>query len=268
MTEPKSASGMLPVVAVDVGNSRIKFGLFEHPAAPAALPHPQRTLTLKTENWEPVEIAIWLAPLGPCDLSWQVASVNRPTAERIENWIASEGASDRWVRLRHSELPLSLDVEQPEAVGMDRLVAAVAANRIRPPERPAIVVDLGTAITVDVVSSEGSFRGGAILPGVALSARALHEYTDLLPELEMQTLEEPPRALGTSTRGALASGIYWGAVGAMKMLIDQLSRDLDAEPFVVLSGGAAAHVAQLVGPTVCYEPHLVLAGIVLASLRP
>ena len=65
------------------------------------------------------------------------------------------------------------------------LLAAVAANRIRTADRPAVIVDLGTAITVDLVSSDGAFQGGAILPGIEMSARALHDYTDLLPRIEM-----------------------------------------------------------------------------------
>ena len=108
-------------------------------------------------------------------------------------------------------------------VGIDRLLAAVAANRLRNPKRPAVIVDLGTAITVDLVDAEGVFRGGAILPGIAISARAMHDYTDLLPHIPMAELEEPPPALGRATVPAMRSGLYWGAVGAVRELIERLA---------------------------------------------
>ena len=99
---------------------------------------------------------------------------------------------------------------------------------MRPPGRPAVVIDVGTAITVDLVSAEGAFLGGAILPGIAMSARALHEFTDLLPLVDMSELAAPPPALGDSTEAAMRSGLFWGAVGAVRQLIEQLAGDAPA----------------------------------------
>ena len=96
--------------------------------------------------------------------------------------------------------------------GIDRLVDAVAANRLRKSHRPAAIVDVGTAITVDLVAADGAFLGGSILPGIALSARALHEFTDLLPLVDVGELVEPPPALGTDTEAAMRSGLFWGAM--------------------------------------------------------
>ncbi len=96
-------------------------------------------------------------------------------------------------------------------VGIDRLVDAVAVNRLRDAGRPAVVVDVGSAITVDLVSRDGAFLGGAILPGIAMSARAIHEFTDLLPLVEMSELIAPPPVLGTATAPAMESGLFWGA---------------------------------------------------------
>jgi type III pantothenate kinase len=107
-------------------------------------------------------------------------------------------------------------------VGIDRLLDAVAANRLRHPAAPAVVVDVGTAITVDLVAADGSFQGGAILPGIAMSARALHAFTDLLPLVDVRELSSPPPPLGTSTVAALQSGLFWGAVGAIRQLLEIL----------------------------------------------
>ncbi|MCE9548576.1 MAG: type III pantothenate kinase, partial [Planctomycetia bacterium] len=109
----------------------------------------------------------------------------------------------------------------------------------------------------------GTFCGGAIVPGIGTSARALHEVTDLLPDLKIATLDEPPPPLGKNTHEAIASGLFWGAVGAMRTLIEQLSAGLKAEPLVLLTGGAAEEVAGLLPGRVRHEPHLILAGIAL-----
>jgi type III pantothenate kinase len=145
------------------------------------------------------------------------------------------------------------------------LLDAVAANRLRDPQRPAVVVDVGSAITVDLVSSDGAFLGGAILPGIAMSARALHEFTDLLPLIEMAELTVPPPALGTSTVPAMRSGLFWGAVGAIRQLTEQLSDSASGQPQIFLTGGAGPAVAQLLGQSAEHVPHLTLAGIVYAA---
>jgi type III pantothenate kinase len=151
---------------------------------------------------------------------------------------------------------------------MDRLASAVAVNRLRDPARPAIVIDLGSAITVDLVSAAGEFLGGAILPGIGMSARAMHQFTDLLPLSAMTELTDPPPALGTSTAAAMRSGVYWGAVGAMRELVARLSQGRDV-PQVFLTGGAAPSVAELIsnadGQPAVYVEHLTLAGIAIAA---
>ncbi len=166
--------------------------------------------------------------------------------------------------LSHHDLPLAVRVPEPDRVGIDRLLGAVAANRLRDRERPAIVIDLGSAMTFDLISADGAFLGGAILPGVGMSARALHDFTDRLPQIPMDELAEPPPPLGTSTGEAMRSGLYWGAVGAMRELIvrlrDALGTD-NRQPQVFLTGGAAPIVAQFLPGDATYVPHLVLGGI-------
>src|SRR6185295_3956598 len=110
-------------------------------------------------------------------------------------------------------------VEEPARVGIDRLLAALAANHLRRPERAAIVADLGTAITVDLLSENGTFEGGAILPGIGMSSRALAEQTDALPRVAIEPSQGTPTSLGKSTEAAIRSGLYWGTIGAMSELI-------------------------------------------------
>jgi type III pantothenate kinase len=114
--------------------------------------------------------------------------------------------------LQWNDFSLRIAVEQPSRVGRDRLAAAVAAVTLKSADRPAVVVDAGSAVTVDLVAASGEFLGGAILPGWRAMSQALSAVTDALPAVSELPLDPPPPALGTSTERALASGLYWGTV--------------------------------------------------------
>ncbi len=265
-----------PLIAVDIGNSQIKLGRFDEAPAADSLPEPDSTLQLDTDHWDPLEIALWLAPYRPADLCWRIASVHGDATAKMAAWLVADGAEQSTQVLRHDLLPLKIQLPDPGVVGIDRLLGAVAANCLRDSSRPAIVVDLGTAITIDVVAADGSFQGGAILPGIGMSTRALTQYTHQLPDIGLTELIDPPPALGTSTHEAITSGIYWGAIGAVRLLMERMSAELIAGQSgeesaagaaqIFLTGGAAHSVAEHFGEGARYEPNLILAGLVLGSL--
>jgi type III pantothenate kinase len=207
---------------------------------------------------------------------WWIGSVHRPSATRLIDWLRTHRPDDSVTLLAAGDLPLAVALERPDMVGIDRLLDALAADRLRQPHRPAVVVDVGSAITVDLVSPEGAFLGGSILPGIAMGARALHEFTDMLPLLDVSDLSAPPPALGTGTVEALQSGLFWGAIGAIRQLIAELTGSLPAhagmpdrgEAEIFLTGGASPAVAGLLGRQARHVPHLTLAGIALASVEP
>lgn len=255
-----------PLVAVDVGNSRLKFGLFDA-ADGDRLPAPTRWLDVAPDAQPLDQLAEWLLPHAVGEVSWWIASVNRHHATLLLDWLRRQQRGLAITLMASGDLPLSIAVPRPDMVGIDRLVGAVAANCLRQADRAAIVVDLGTAITVDLISPAGAFRGGAILPGISMSARAMHEFTDLLPLLDMASLAEPPAPVGAATAEAMKSGLFWGAVGGARELIQRMSSELTQPPQVLLTGGAAPSVAGLLAADACYEPHLVLAGIALSAGR-
>ena len=117
-------------------------------------------------------------------------------------------------------------------------------NRLRTPGHPAIVVDLGTACTVDFVSADGAFEGGAILPGTTLSAAALHTGTATLPQLTTENIDASPTVVGKSTQAAIASGIYWGLVGAVRELIARISDESTETPQLFITGGEAERLVR------------------------
>lgn len=257
-----------PLVAVDVGNSRVKFGLFPSPPTNDSLnlPAPAATLDLRVgaEPWSKLDE--FLGARSAASVAWHIGSVQRQTASQLVDQLKERGAT-RITLLTSHDLPLAIRLPQPDRVGIDRLLGAVAADHLRAPHKPAVVVHVGTAITVNLVDSTGAFRGGAILPGIAMSARALHEFTDLLPLIDMQSLADAPPAIGESTVPAMTSGLYWGAVGGVKQLIELFGREAGGEPDVFLTGGAAPSVAKNFPGTVRCEPHLILGAIALVASR-
>jgi type III pantothenate kinase len=264
------------LVAADVGNARIKLGLFAGSAR--GLPEPRRTLSLSVKEPEIGQIGPWLADDAGTELSWTITSVNGPAAARLMDWLKQHRPTDHVTLLAHGDLSLEVRLPRPDMVGIDRLVNAVAVNRLREPARPAIIVDAGSAITVDLVSADGAFLGGAILPGIEMSARALHEFTDRLPMVDFSRLTAPPLALGTDTASAIESGVFWAAIGAIRQLVARQCESAGpsraegwggsstATPTdVFLTGGTGAIVAELLGPHTRYFPDLTLSGIALAA---
>ena len=254
------------LMAVDVGNSSVKLGWFDArtPKVPN-YPMPLKVAQVPTGQALPAEM---FSELGETDLLiWYVASVHREGEAALRGWVRSKRPFDDYHLLAHDKLPLRIEVDFPERVGMDRLAAAIAANERRSPRRPAIVVDTGTAITVDLVSHHGVFLGGAILPGFRLAAQALAEGTDQLPLAVYGEGEEPPAALGKNTDGALRSGQFWGTVGAVREIIERLSADLSDPPEVFVTGGDLKKLTPYVAASAQFVPHMVLSGIMAAQRR-
>ena len=185
--------------------------------------------------------------------------------ESSKSGVTTHRPADVYAQLSHSQLPIKIALGAPERVGLDRLVAAVAANRLRSQTRPAVVIDSGTAITVDLLDASGTFQGGAIMPGFALAARALADHTDRLPCIE-KSLQDPPAAIGKATEDAIRSGLFYGCVGGVKELIREYTKELGIDPQVFIAGGDSRLLAPLIEGSVFVED-LVLQGIVAAVDR-
>jgi type III pantothenate kinase len=190
-------------------------------------------------------------------ITWWAVSVNQSGLSRLTSCLAEIRPNDRVEQLVHLDSPIELRIDAPDKVGMDRVAAAVAANSMREPNKAALIVDSGTAITVDVVDRAGRFLGGAIMPGVGVAAFALDERTDALPRII--PLDSPPPSIGTNTEDAIRSGLFWGTFGGVKELVDRHRSRLDGEADLFLTGGAAVWSQLLEGATLV--PGLTLAGV-------
>jgi len=271
-------SASMGYLAIDVGSSRVKLGLFPSagecsvgkpasslPIAAPRLPQPSETLTVPHDDhamlW--TKLGAWLETVCPPGAPGYIASVHPESLTLIQEMFAH-----RLQVLTTADLPITVRVDQPDRVGIDRLLNAVAVNRLRKADCPALVVDLGTACTVDLIAPDGAFAGGAILPGLALSAGALHTGTASLPQLTAEDFQAVPPAIGKSTQAAISAGIYWGMIGAARELLIRMAEDCSIEPQLFVTGGGAPLLALHLAtdyPSLRHLPGLVLSGIALVA---
>lgn len=147
-------------------------------------------------------------------------------------------------------------MDNPREVGPDRIVNAAAAHRLY--GGPLIVIDLGTAITFDVVSAGGDYLGGAIAPGIAIATEALFNRTAMLPRVE---LVRPRKAIGRNTITAMQSGIVFGYVGLIEGMVDRIRQEMEGEVKVIATGGYAELLAQQTPVIQIVNPDLTLIGL-------
>lgn len=262
------------IIACDVGNSRVKYGLFRQRDLPVEQgdPLPSCVATQVVPRGDSVDWAEFRAQVDVDSSTAKfvgiIAGTDRKGVAAAQDDWPRDWASEPTVVERPDSLPVDVRLPEPSKVGIDRLLNAIAANVLRSRHAPAIVVDSGTATTVDAVDAEGAFRGGVILPGFELSARALHRYTALLPLIEIEEIApDGPPPLGRETRSALHSGLYWGQLGAVRELITRLSADESiaggAPPAVYLTGGGATLLKAHL-PNAEWKPYLSLQGLACA----
>jgi len=246
-------------IVADLGNSRLKWGLISPDGRLGA------TIALPTDDPTALASAWQAQGWTGAETSWSIASVNPPLADRLESFLVDqEVKAIRWYRSAY-DVGVSHDLEQPSLTGADRALAVVGALGLRGGRGPGLVVSCGTAITVERISSEGVWQGGAIAPGMGPMAKALHLLTAQLPEVTLRNVPEP---YGRSTVPAIEAGVFWGVVGTIRELLIRQSIGLEVEPWLIWTGGDAAAFAPLVGwPGASIVTHLVLEGLRIEDAR-
>ena len=151
---------------------------------------------------------------------------------------------------------IKIRTDNPREVGADRIVNSVAAYHLY--GGPAIVVDFGTATTFDVVSAQGEYLGGAIAPGIGISAEALFLRASKLSRVE---LERPKRAIGKNTVESMQSGLIFGYAGLVEGMVARLKRELGQSAHVIATGGLARIVASEISCIDAINDQLTLEGL-------
>jgi len=242
------------LLGIDVGNTHTVLGVYE-----AGRWHAWRVHTnpARTEDEHYILLRSLLqaegltAPITGVAICSVVPALEEPLRQLARRWLGCEPLFVSAVL----DLGIRVDYEPPSAVGADRLANAVAGVHYF--GMPVIVVDFGTATTLDAVSREGIYVGGAILPGVELMLESLAGRTARLPRVALEGACHP---IGKSTPESLRSGVILGSVGAIEHLVRLFKQELGDAP-VVATGGLAARVAPHCPSIQHVEPMLTLEGL-------
>jgi type III pantothenate kinase len=254
------------LLVVDVGNTQTHFGVF--PRGEDVVSEHWRFATVRESTSDELGAALSnllaLRGLGFDDINSSIVSSTVP--QLSEQWTAM---ARRY--LGHEMLVVGptirtgmpIRIDNPREVGADRLVNSVAAyERVKD---ACVVVDFGTAITYDAVSSAGEYLGGIISPGAEISIDALYERAAKLPKIE---LAEPRSLIGKSTVDAIRSGIVFGFAGQVEGIVKRLRAELGVDTHVIATGGLANSLVPFVRETIDeVDDLLTLVGLRLIWLR-
>jgi type III pantothenate kinase len=248
------------LLAIDVGNTNLVFALVKDGEIRARwriATDPRRTAD---------QYAVWLYQLLELE-SYEIADVNGviigtvvPRALhnlevlaskyfQVEPLIAGQGSAG-W--------PLQLDVDEPQNVGADRALNAIAAHAKH--KGDLIVIDFGTATTFDVVDGKGAYKGGIIAPGINLSLDALVSAAAKLPRIAIEAPAETS-VIGRTTESQMIIGIYWGYIAMMEGLVERMKDEIGKSVTVVATGGLAALFDKHTDVFDAIEPDLTIQGL-------
>ncbi len=255
------------LLAIDVGNTNIVIGVFDD----ATLVHSWRLATMRERTGDEHGLLI--------DGLFANSGIDKGRIDGIilGSVVPPLTSTMRWMAKHYFGLDaltiepgvktgMPILYEQPAEVGADRIVNAIAAYEKfgRAARRPLIVLDFGTATTFDAVSAKGEYLGGAICPGVQISADALFQRASRLPRIDVR---KPAQVVGRTTIGAMESGLFWGYVGLVEGLIRRMSDELGGHALCVATGGLSEIIAPQTTLIQHVDPDLTLHGLRLVWTR-
>ena len=245
------------LLAIDIGNTNIAFGVFEGETL-------RGTWNVATDlNKTTDEYAVLLSNLLSregltlSDIDHvAIACVVPPLEPTFEDLSRRYLGTSPLVVGPGVKTGVRICLDNPHELGADRVANAVAGHRLY--GGPLIVIDCGTATTVDAISEEGDYLGGAIAPGIGIAAEALFQRASKLPRIE---LIPPEHAIGRNTITAMQSGIMFGYVGLIEGLVARIRRELGGKARVVATGGLSRVIAKETQVVDIVNPHLTLIGL-------
>lgn len=246
------------VALIDIGNTHTHYGLWANGQI-------GQTGKIATSSWfqQPKLLDALLHKLGASDIAY--CSVVPKVCATLEQ--VAQQRKLKTYHLRYNTCPsLPIHYPKPEEIGEDRLANAVCAQAFY--GTPAIVIDMGTAVTFDIVGEDGGYLGGIIAPGVSLMTHYLHEQTALLPLLSEEEWGIGS-GIGKSTREAMRIGCVIGFSGMIKALLEVVLKELGSakEPAIVGTGGTAHCLLKDVHPRLIIDEDVTLKGLAQAWER-
>jgi type III pantothenate kinase len=245
------------LIAIKVGNSRVQVARIVDGAIQESVRFEKgklATVLQRIVEW-------WKGIASLPQAAILVASVNDDTAQRLTAMIEDQLSIETYRVGEDIPVPIGRQLDPETITGVDRLLNAAAAfDRIH---QACIVIDAGTALTVDFVDGEGTFHGGAIAPGASIQLQALHEHTDGLPDLRFRAPDE--EAFGRNTAQAMLNGVFHGIRGTVQRLVERYAERYGAYPQVVATGGDAQALFETDDLVDNIVPDLTLLGIAAAA---
>lgn len=239
------------LLTIDIGNSSIKFGVFDNEKLVSRFTIP----TIRTLNSDEINSQI-SDKINHKISAIVISSVVTELRESFQNF--SEKFFNISPLFIDNTFDFGLEIKYlpPENLGVDRIIAAFAA--VEKYGKPCIVCDFGTATNIEVVNSKGVYLGGMIVAGINLLADALHRRTSKLPLVE---LAKPEKVIGNSTISCIQSGVFYGYVGLTEGIIKKIIDELGEIPKVIATGGYAKLIAENTGIIDIIDENLMLEGL-------
>jgi type III pantothenate kinase len=239
------------LLAIDIGNSSVKFGVFDHQTLVSRFSIP----TLRTQTAAELTSSI-LGNLNPKFSAIIISSVVPESNDAFREF------GEKYCQLKPIfvdntfDFGLKIKYHPPENAGADRLVVAFAAAEKY--GKPCLVGDFGTATTIDAVNSKGEYLGGIIAPGMGTLGEALFLKTSKLPRVE---IKKPAGVIGNSTISAIQSGIFYGYIGLTEGILQRMTAELGDNPRTVATGGFARLIAADCPLIEIVDENLMLEGL-------
>lgn len=247
---------------IDIGNSAAKLDF--------VVGTEQEFLTLprSVADWEK-PLQNWFDSVIGLTSNWSqcqvhVSSVCPELWERLRPLIKPSLSLKFW---NDADVPIEVEVDDKKAVGSDRLFAALYAANAKTPNRSALVSNIGTAQTVDVVSPDGKYLGGQIIPGIHIALEALHNKTAFLPEINHIPEDIQATACGKNTHQAMEFGAINMACGILERMKRLVKEEYNSTPVIFVSGGAGDVVCNNMGIKAIYVENMTLQGMLVAAKK-
>jgi type III pantothenate kinase len=245
------------ILVVDVGNTNIVLGLYQG----RSLTHHWRLSTNRSATVDEYGVMIsnlfQLANVKAEQIEGVILScVVPPIMNTLEQLFAKYVGKEALVVGPGIKTGLNIRYENPREVGADRIVNAVAG--IEQYGTPLVVVDFGTATTFDYIDASGAYLGGAIVPGIGISAEALYQRAAKLPRIE---LSKPKTVIGRNTVAAMQAGIIFGYAGQVDGIVRRICKEFNVQPRIIATGGLADLIAAESETIEKVDPLLTLEGL-------